>query len=104
VKVESGGTEPLDLSMSASKSGSELVISFVNPKSDASLRIDCALDGRTAKSAMAQILTHKDFNAANTFENPNAIVPQSHPIQATGSSLKLDLPPMSIVTATVQMG
>ena len=104
VKVESGGTNPLDLSMSASKSGSELVISFVNPKSDASLRIDCSLDGRTAKSATAQILTHKDFNAANTFGNPNAIVPQSHPIQAAGTSLKLDLPPMSVVTATVQMG
>ena len=64
----------------------------------------CSLDGRTAKSATAQILTHKDFNAANTFGNPNAIVPQSHPIQAEGSSVRLDLPPMSIVTATVQMG
>ena len=104
VKVESGGTDPLDLSMSASKSGSELVISFVNPKSDAGLRIDCALDGRTAKSATAQILTHKDFNAANTFGTPNAIVPQSHLIQVPGSSVRLDLPPMSIVTATVQMG
>ena len=104
IKTESGATGPLDLSMSASKSGSELVISFVNPKSDASLQIDCALDGRTAKSAAAQILTHKDFNAANTFGNPNAILPQSHPIQAAGSSVKLVLPPMSIVTATVQMG
>jgi alpha-N-arabinofuranosidase len=104
VKVESGGTDPLDLSMSASKSGAELVISFVNPKSDANLRIDCSLDGRTAKSATAQILTHKDFNAANTFGNPNAIVPQSHSIQAAGTSVKLDLPPMSVVTATVQMG
>ncbi len=104
VKVEGGGANPLDLSMSASKSGSELVISFVNPKSDANLRIDCSLDGRTARSATAQILTHKDFNAANTFGNPNAIVPQSHPIQAAGTSVKLDLPPMSVVTATVQMG
>jgi alpha-N-arabinofuranosidase len=104
VKVESGATGPLDLSMSASKSGSELLISFVNPKSDASLRIDCSLDGRVAKSATAQILTHKDFNAANTFGNPNAIVPQSHPIQTAGASVRLDMPPMSIVTATVQLG
>jgi hypothetical protein len=36
--------------------------------------------------------------------NPNAIVPQSHPIQAEGTSVKPDLPPMSVVTATVQMG
>src|SRR5262249_53963429 len=49
VRAESGATGPLDLSMSASKSGQELVISFVNPKSDTALRIDCALDGRTAK-------------------------------------------------------
>ena len=53
---------------------------------------------------MAQILTHKDFNAANTFGSPNAIVPQSHPIQASGSSVKLELPPMSVVTATIEMG
>jgi len=104
VKADSGANGPLDLSMSASKSGSELLISFVNPKSDTSLRLDCSLDGRTAKSATALILTHKDYNAANTFANPNAIVPQSHPIQAAGASVKLDLPPMSIVTATVQMG
>jgi len=103
VRVETGTTGPLDLSMSASKSGTELVISFVNPKSDATLRIDCALDGRRAESATALVLTHTDFNAANTFANPNAIVPQSHPIQVAGSSLKLDLPSMSIVTATVQM-
>lgn len=104
VKVESGAAGPLDLSVSASKSGSELLVSFVNPKSDAGLRVECSLDGRTAKSATAQILTHKDFNAANTFGSPNAIVPQGHPIRANGKSLDLDIPPMSIITATVQLG
>lgn len=104
VKVETGLAGALDLSMSASKSGSELIISFVNPKHNSGLRIDCALDGRTARAATAQILTHKDFNAANTFEKPDTIVPQAHPVQAAGTSIKLDLPPMSVVTATVQMG
>lgn len=104
VRVETGAADPLDLSVSASRSGSELVISLVNPKHDTALRVDCALDGRAAASATAQILTHRDFNAANTFENPTAIVPQSHPIQAAGSSVRLDVPPMSIVTATVQIG
>jgi hypothetical protein len=44
------------------------------------------------------------INAADTFGNPNNIVPQSHPIQAAGSSVKLDLPPMSVVTAAVRIG
>ncbi|MDE3198922.1 MAG: alpha-N-arabinofuranosidase [Acidobacteriota bacterium] len=104
VKVDSGAKEPLDLSMSASKSGSELVISFVNPKAGAGIRVDCSLDGHAARSATAQIMTHKDFNAANTFGNPNAIVPQPHPVRASGTSVALDLPPMSVVTATVQLG
>ena len=55
-------------------------------------------------SAAAQILTHEDFNAADTFGNPNAMVPQSHPIQAAGTSVKLDVPPMSVVAAPVLMG
>ncbi|MBZ5582125.1 MAG: alpha-N-arabinofuranosidase [Acidobacteriia bacterium] len=103
VKVDSGAPGPLDLSVSASKSGSGLVVSFVNPKHNADMRIECILDGKTAQGATARILSHKDLNAANTFESPNAITPQAHPVQASGSTVKLDLPAMSIATVTVQV-
>jgi alpha-N-arabinofuranosidase len=104
VKVENASTGPLDLSVSASKSGSDLVVSFVNPKADADMRVECSLDNKTAKSAAGRILHHKDLNAANTFESPDTIVPVAHPVEAAGSSIRLDLPALSVATVTVQLG
>jgi alpha-N-arabinofuranosidase len=104
VKVENASAGPLDLSVSASKAGSELIVSFVNPKADADMRVECALDNKTAKSAAGRILHHKDLNAANTFESPDAIVPVAHPVQAAGRSIRLDLPALSVATVTVQLG
>ena len=104
VKVENASTGPLDLSVSASKSGSELIVSFVNPKADVDMRVECSLDGKTAKSAAGRILHHKDLNAANTFESPDTIIPVAHPVEAAGRSIRLDLPDLSVATVAVQMG
>ena len=68
------------------------------------MRVECALDNKTAKSAAGRILHHKDLNAANTFESPDAIVPVAHPVQAAGRSIRLDLPALSVATVTVQLG
>jgi alpha-N-arabinofuranosidase len=104
VKVENASTGPLDLSVSASKAGSELIVSLVNPKADTDMHVECSLDGKTAKSAAGLILHHKDLNAANTFESPDTIVPMGHPVQVAGSSIRLDLPALSVATVTVQLG
>lgn len=106
VRVETAASGPLDLSVSASRSGSDLVITFVNPRHDRDLRVDCALAGTAGaalRGAAAQVLHHSDWNAANTFDNPEAISVKSHPVQADGVKLKLDLPGLSVVTATVSL-
>jgi alpha-N-arabinofuranosidase len=102
VRVETESSLPLDLSVSASKSEGELVISFVNPRHDADLEIDCRIQGSNPQTGTANILHDADWNACNTFDSPNRLTPQSHPIRVEGAAVRLNLPPLSIVTATLR--
>ena len=103
VRVEAGDSSPLRLSVSASRQYGELVVTLVNPKHDTHLKVSCRLTGATASAASARILHHQNFNAANTFEQPDVVVPKQHAATADGSRVTLELPPMSIVTATVRI-
>ena len=100
-----GANQPveLDISVSASRRDNELVVTFVNPKHDAGMQVECGLRGASAREVSAQILTHNDYNACNAFDAPDLILPRTHVVRIEdGSRLLLDLPPMSIVTATVR--
>src|SRR5262249_41595006 len=97
-------TPPAELSVSASKQGSELIATFVNPRHDVDMDIDCTLRGATAKSAKAQMLHDSDINAANTFDSPDRIVIKSHEVAAEGDRLRITLPAMSVATVAVQLG
>ena len=90
--------------MSASKQGSELIATFVNPRHDVDMDIDCTLRGGAAKSAKAQMLHDSDINAANTFDSPDRIVIKPHEVAAEGDRLRITLPAMSVATVTVQLG
>jgi len=103
LRVETNDTSPLGISVSASRKDNELVLTFCNPKHDVEMRVDCALVGASAVSAKAQLLSHPDYNACNTFENPNVIVPKDHPVSVEGSRVRLNLPPISMSTAIVRL-
>ena len=103
VRVETEDASPLGLSMSASKNDKELVISFVNPHHDADLSVECALKRCIADSSTAQILHDPDWNACNSFEDPDHIIPKVHPVRVSGSKIQVDLPRMSVVTAVVSI-
>ncbi|MGH9431111.1 MAG: alpha-N-arabinofuranosidase [Terriglobia bacterium] len=102
VHVEAGDSTPLGLSASASKSDQELVVSFVNPRRDFDMQVDCTLRGTSAQAGAAQILQDADWNACNSFDNPSRLVPKSHPVTVEGSNVKIDLPRLSVVTVTLQ--
>jgi len=104
VRTEADTSSPLGLSVSASKSDKQLVISLVNPRNDADLPVECTLANSTAKSGTAQILHDKDLNAYNSFEQPDRVVPRSHPVQVNGSKVQIDLPRLSVATVVVQTG
>jgi alpha-L-arabinofuranosidase len=103
VRVETEDSSPLGLSVSASLLGKELALTAVNPKHDVSIRVNCVLAGSTAAAASARILQHDDYNACNTFDAPDRIVPRDHPVAVDGSRITLDLPPLAIATALIRL-
>jgi alpha-N-arabinofuranosidase len=103
VKVDNSDADPLGLSVSASRQDKELVLTLVNPKHDTPLSVTTTLDGASAAGAKARLLHHADFNACNTFDRPDTIVPRPHPVTAKGANLSVELPPLSILTAIVAL-
>jgi len=79
-----------------------MVISLVNPRADADMQIDCTLRGVSPKSATAQVLHDNDLNAYNSFDQPDRLMPKSHPVRVDGGHLRMDLPRLSIATVTVE--
>jgi len=89
---------PLDLSVSASTMNGEVLLSLVNPFPDLDLEIQCTVRGLVAKEAKAMLLYDADWNAHNSFDAPDHIVPRTHPVRVEGSSVRMDLPRMSVAT------
>ncbi len=94
---------PPDLSVSASRRAGELVISFVNPRHDVDMEVDCELHAITGRSGRAQILHDADLNAANGFDNPDRVTPKAHEVTVEGGRVRLSLPALSVCTATVEV-
>ncbi len=97
------GPSPLSVSASKDKDSGQLVVTLVNPRADADWHIDGTIRGVTAKSATAQILHDPDLNAYNSFDQPDRLVPRSHPVRVEGGGrLIMDLPRLSVATVTIQ--
>ena len=90
-----------DLSASASTKNGVVLLSLVNPFPDQDLEIQCALRGATAKDAAAAVLHDADWNACNSFDAPDHVVPKAHPVKVEGGTVRLDLPRMSVATVTL---
>jgi alpha-N-arabinofuranosidase len=103
VHVESDNSDPLAVSISATKTTGKLFVSLVNPKDSEAMTAECALRGVKAGRVTARILHHADRNAANTFDEPDTIAPQPHPAQIEANKLVVDLPPLSVATAVVEL-
>ncbi len=76
VLVETNDSSPLGLSVSASRQEKRLVLTCINPRHDSGMKVACSLSGAKATSGTGRILHDPDFNACNTFENPDRITPR----------------------------
>jgi alpha-N-arabinofuranosidase len=94
---------PPEYSVSASKRGGELVVTFVNPRHDVDMQIDCAVRGVSATQGRAQILHDSDMNAYNSFDDPNRLGIKSHEVAVEGARVRLTLPALSVATVTLQV-
>jgi len=104
VRTELEGSPDSGISASASKSENTLVLTLVNSRTDADAMVSCPLWGIRAAAGSAQILHDPDLNAANTFENPDRIVPQAWPVRVEAQQIRVDLPRLSVATVTLRTG
>jgi alpha-L-arabinofuranosidase len=103
VKVEHDDTENPGLSVSASRDGSGIVVSLVNPYPETDLDIECVLRSAQATKASARTLHDPDLNAFNSFEIPDRIVPKSHPVTVEAGKLRIELPRLSVMTVEISL-
>jgi alpha-N-arabinofuranosidase len=92
-----------DVSLSASRKDKDVTLTLVNQKHDTSINVSCSLAGGAASGATARVLHDSDLNAANTFDTPDRIMPQTLPVRTQGNSLKLELPPLSVATVLIKL-
>jgi alpha-N-arabinofuranosidase len=92
-----------ELSISASRTDASLVVTVVNPKADAAVRIRCAVRGRVASHASGTALFHRNLNAFNSFDKPDTVVPQKLAVQVRPEGLLVDLPALSVSTLEVEL-
>ena len=78
-------------------------MTVVNPRQDADLQVECTSKGTNASGGSAQILHDADWNACNTFDNPDRVVPKQIAVRVEGSKLLLDLPRLSVATVVVSI-
>jgi alpha-L-arabinofuranosidase len=76
-------------------------VTFVNPSHDTPMDLDCTIDGIKPGAVSARMLQHADFNAANTFDQPDLIVPKPFQAKVDGQRVLATLPPLAIVTMNV---
>jgi len=90
------------LSSSASIGAKDVVITLVNSDPERGTDVRCAIDGIAVTSATGQILHHRDWNAWNSFDEEDAIVPSILPVTLSGSALTFRLPPLCVATVIAQ--
>ena len=100
---DQGPTSADELSVSASRSETELTLTLVNPLHDTRREVQCRLARGRFGSASAELLHHTDFNHANTFEEPDAIIPRPIPVTPSQQSITVDLPPLSVMVITADL-
>ena len=87
---------------SASVKGPDLAVTLTNPSLDSSRAVRLRLDGANVSAAKAQVLTHEDRQAANTFAAPNLVSIANLPATADGSYVRVTLPKQSVVALTLR--
>jgi alpha-L-arabinofuranosidase len=81
---------------SASLHNKELILTVVNPSVQESRHAEIVVSGASTQSANATVLTHPDIHAHNSFQQKNAVQPQTRNLQASGRTLDVTFQPASV--------
>lgn len=85
------------LTGSASLHGKHLVLTVVNPSVTETREARIVVPGATIREAAVRALSHPDIHAHNSFENPEALVPQDRRVKAAGTDMVCVFGPASVV-------
>ncbi|HSB76292.1 MAG TPA: alpha-L-arabinofuranosidase C-terminal domain-containing protein [Terriglobales bacterium] len=85
---------------SASLKGKELFLTVVNPAVSAPREAEIVIRGASARSASATVLTAADIHAHNTFDQPQALVPQTREVTDVRA---FTFPPASVTALRISL-
>ena len=91
---------------SASLRDKALIITLVHTHVTEPLEVRFKLaGGARIVDPSGTVLTHKQLSAANTFETPREVIPDSLaiPAQETGNVLAVQLPPASVIKLRINL-
>jgi len=88
---------------SASVRDKNLTITAVNPSTTDTRLAQIDLRGATAKDASMTWLTNPDIHARNTFEQRDAVIPQTKALSLSGGTFVVEFPPASVVALNIQL-
>ena len=95
IEAKDGKFPAVSQSVSVDAEG-KMHITVSNSSLDEDFSIDCAIPRAEYKSASAKILTAK-YNAINTFDDPEAVMPKEYGVKLDGEKLSFTLPKCSVV-------
>ena len=88
------------ISVSASRSGREVLLTMVNQSPEEALEAAVDFLGGEVERATGKSLSGPSVRAENTVENPKAVVPREAEIRVAGNWLRLELPAGSVQAVT----
>ena len=88
---------------SASLHNKVLVLTAVNPHVSETRETEIGIPGATITSATATTLTSSDIHAHNTFDQRDAVVPQTRTVETKGQVLNYPFPPASVTQLTLTL-
>lgn len=90
---------------SASRAGSrELTVTLVHTHASEPAELALRLRGGSATEVRQSVLTHRELDAHNTFEQPGTVVPRATPMEIRGSELRCMLAPASVTRLDIRLG
>jgi alpha-N-arabinofuranosidase len=91
------------LAGSASRSGNTLTITAAHTHLTEPLDTSIGISGGSVKNARAIVLTGPDIHAHNDFSNPDTVKPAAAQVDASGSDLRMRIPPAAVVKIQAEL-
>ncbi len=91
------------LAGSASLNGKTLFLTLTNSHADQALEVKVDLLGGARAAGAEGRLLAGEIHALNTFAQPEALAPRPLPLEASGASFTLNLPPAAVLAVSIRL-